>query len=63
MRELFSEDIPSIEHFLNSACRVTQFDADIIKVSEFKERYIMFCEANRLFTMIVTRSLMARYGV
>ena len=39
----FSEEIPSIEHFLTTECRITQFDADTVPVTEFKRRYELFC--------------------
>lgn len=61
--EQFSEDVPSIEHFLNNECTITQFDADVVNVNTFKEKYLKFCEVNRLDNMVVTRSLMNRYGI
>ena len=41
----------------------TKFEADVIQVSDFKQKYLDFCEENRLNPINVTRSLMASYGV
>ncbi len=55
--------MPSIEHFLNNECVITQFDADVVKVNDFKLKYLKFCEVNRLDSMVITRSLMNRYAI
>lgn len=48
---------------MNNECTITQFDADVVNVNTFKARYLKFCEVNRLDNMVITRSLMNRYGI
>ncbi len=59
----FSEDVSSLEHFMNTECKVTQFEEDAVSVLDFKDRYHYFCEVQRLDPLIVSRALMLRYGI
>ena len=53
----------SVNLFIQTNCVKTKFEADVIQVSDFKQKYLDFCEENRLNPINVTRSLMASYGV
>ena len=57
------KQMDSVNLFIQTNCMKTKFDADSITVSQFKQKYLEFCEENRLSPVNVTRSLMASYGI
>ena len=58
-----TKELDSVNLFIKTNCVKTKFDTDQIVVSQFKQKYLDFCEENRLNPVNITRSLMATYGI